>query len=68
MEGSGGVLGRFGEDFQRIFGRFQIDLRVDFDEFVDYSYDLFEIFKARLLHDLERPPLIRATKQTSIDR
>ena len=35
---------------------------------IDYSSYLSKIFKARLLHDLERQPLIRATKETSIDR
>ena len=32
---------------------------------IDYSSYLSKIFKARLLHDLERQPLIRATKETS---
>ena len=32
---------------------------------IDYSSYLSKIFQARLLHDLERQPLIRATKETS---
>ena len=34
---------------------------------IDYSSYLSKIFKARLLHDLEQQPLIRATKETSIE-
>ena len=32
---------RFGDDFLRIFGWLEVDLRADFGKFVDYSSDLF---------------------------
>ena len=46
-------------DLSSIRGLFLVTLRID------YSLYLSKIFQARLLHDLERQVLIRATKETS---